>query len=58
MQENEQKGKKERKKKKRKYLFCESIWVLIVIFLVKFNKVFTAVIRTVNHLVYAINGEV
>ena len=30
----------------------------IVIFFIKFNKVLTAAIHTINHLVYAINHEV
>ena len=48
MQENE--DRKERKKKK--YLFCESMSAFIVVFLIKTYKVLTAVINIVIHLVY------
>ena len=42
-------------RKKENYLFCELISAFTVII---FNKVLSAVIHTVNYLVYTINGEV
>ena len=57
MQENEDRN--ERKKKKRKYLFCESMSAFIAFFLIKIKKkVLTAVIHTLNHVVDGINNEV
>ena len=53
MRENE--VRKEGKKKK---IFV--LWIDVGFhcnFLIKFNKVLTVVIHTVNYLVYAINGE-
>ena len=47
MRDNE--DRKERKKKKKKIFVCELMLTFNVIF-IKFNKVLTTVIHTVNHL--------
>ena len=49
-------GRIERKKENICFTNCSRL--SLQFFLIKLNKVLTAVIHTVNHLVYAIYGEV